>query len=144
MQGTCIGFGWHTCLYMCEYSSENSSLLRGHRSPLLPLDWPYLPAIVLSSTSTRRVNAEEVNACRCMLRWVSSVEVEGGESSGPGLLDALPRALRFARLSSLFLFGSLSYEYEYEYEYILHLLCKLFFSLLVRLFIHCTCLTISD
>ena len=91
-----------------EYSSENSSLLRGHRSPLLPLDWPYLPAIVLSST--RRVSAEEVSACRCMLRWVSSVEVEGGECSSPGLLDALPRPLRFARLSSLFLLGSLTYE----------------------------------
>ena len=84
--------------------------------PLVPLDWPYLPAMVLAST--RRVSAEDVNACRCMLRWLSAVEAEEGGSGGQcaGLLDALPLALRFARLSSLFLLGLcffLSYAFDY-------------------------------
>lgn len=72
----------------------------------MPLDWPFLPSLVLQRT--RRVRPEEVDACRCMLQWLRSAELvidEEGPGQGPGLLDPLPLAVRFARLASLFLFG---------------------------------------
>lgn len=97
-------------VYSSSSENANTSLLRGHWSALLPLDWPFLPSLVLQRT--RRVRPEEVDACRCMLRWLRSAELvideEGpgqSQGQGPGLLDPLPLAVRFARLASLFLFG---------------------------------------